>query len=53
MAETLGRAGVAARLDRVALPDEDLEVGAPADLYEHYRMTPAGVVAKALALAQA
>jgi transketolase len=50
VAETLGRSGVPARLDRVALPDVDLEVGAPADLYEYYQITPAGVVGKALAL---
>lgn len=51
VAETVARNGLSVRLDRVALPDEDLEVGLPADLYEHYRLTPAGVVAKALALA--
>lgn len=50
VAETLGRNGVSAKLDRVALPDEDLEVGVPADLYEYYKLTPAGVVAKALEL---
>jgi transketolase len=50
VAETVARNGLAVRLDRVALPDEDLEVGLPAELYEHYRLTPAGVVAKALAL---
>jgi transketolase len=50
VAQTLGRNGLSAMLDRVALPDMDLEVGAPVDLYEHYRITPAGVVAKALAL---
>jgi transketolase len=50
VAETLGRAGISASLDHVALPDEDLEVGAPADLYEYYEITAAAVVAKALAL---
>jgi hypothetical protein len=30
-----------------------LEVGVPADLYEYYRLTPAGMVAKALELVQA
>ena len=46
----MGRDQVPVRLDRVALPDEDLEVGLPAELYEYYQLTPAGVVAKALAL---
>jgi len=50
VAETLGQHAVAARLAHVALPDEDLEVGAPAELYEHYGLTPAGVVATAEAL---
>lgn len=50
VAQTLGREGVSARLAQVALPDEDLEVGAPADLYEYYGLTPDGVVAKALEL---
>jgi transketolase len=50
VAETVGRNGVAVRLDRVALPDEDLEVGVPAALYEYYKLTPAGVVTKALEL---
>ncbi len=50
VAETLGRNGVSAKLDRVALPDEDLEVGVPAELYEYYKLTPAGVVSRALEL---
>lgn len=50
VAETVGRNQMPVRLDRVALPDEDLEVGLPAELYEYYQLTPAGVVAKALAL---
>jgi transketolase len=50
VAETLGRKGLAVRLDRVALPDEDLEVGVPAELYEYYKLTPAGVITRALAL---
>lgn len=50
VAETVGRNGLSVRLDRVALPDEDLEVGTPAALHEHYGFTAAGVVAKALAL---
>jgi transketolase len=50
VAETLGRNGLSVALDRAALPDEDLEVGVPAELYEYYQLTPAGVVGKALAL---
>jgi hypothetical protein len=38
-------------VDRVALPDTDLEVGVPAELYEYYRLTPEGVLTKALAMA--
>lgn len=52
VAETLGRTGLSARVDRVALPDEDLEVGVPADLYEYYELTPDGVVTKAVELVQ-
>ena len=36
----------------VALPDKDLEVGVPAELYEYYGLTVNGVVAKALELAK-
>jgi transketolase len=50
VAETLGRSGLSARVQHVALPDEDLEVGVPADLYEYYKLTPAGVVTRALEL---
>jgi transketolase len=50
VAETVGRSGLSARLAHVALPDEDLEVGAPAELYEYYQLTPAGVVARAVEL---
>jgi transketolase len=50
VAETLGRNGLAARVGHMALPDEDLEVSVPADLYEYYRLTPAGVVNRALQL---
>ena len=35
---------------QAALPDEDLEVGVPAELYEYYGLTVAGVVARALEL---
>ena len=44
VAETVGRAGLAVRLAQVALPDQDLEVGVPAELYEYYGLTVAGVV---------
>jgi transketolase len=53
VAETIGRAGVTTRLATMALPDEDLEVGVPADLYKHYGFTPAGVAARARALLRA
>ena len=32
------------KLAQVALPDQDLEVGVPAELYEYYGLTIAGVV---------
>jgi transketolase len=44
VAETVGRAGLAVQLAQVALPDADLEVGVPAELYEYYGLTIAGVV---------
>ena len=47
VAETVARAGLSVRLDQVALPDQDLEVGVPAELYEYYGLTPANVAAKA------
>jgi transketolase len=50
VAETLGRHGVSTRLDRCALPDQDLEVGTPAQLHEYYGLTPAGVLQQALRL---
>jgi transketolase len=37
-------------LAQAALPAADLDVGVPAELYEHYGLTVAGVVAKALEL---
>lgn len=45
-AEVLGRHGVAAKLDVLALPDEDLAVGVPAALLERYGLTPTGVTAR-------
>lgn len=50
VAEVLGRHGVAAPLGIVALPDEELEVGVPADLLAHYGITAEGVTQQALAL---
>jgi transketolase len=50
VAEVVGRRGLTAALRAVALPDTDLEVGVPADLYEYYRLTVAGVVTAALEL---
>lgn len=50
VAETLAARRITVALDTAALPAEDLEVGVPADLYEHYGLTAAGVAAKALDL---
>jgi transketolase len=50
VAETLARHKIAADLASAALPDTDLEVGVPAELYEHYGLTAGGVVARALEL---
>jgi transketolase len=47
VAEALGRYGVSTQLDCVALPDEDLEVGVPAELHEHYGLTPDSVLQRA------
>jgi transketolase len=52
VAETLARAGLSVKLDQVALPDQDLEVGVPAELYEYYGLTAANVAQKALNLAR-
>ncbi len=49
-AAVAGRHGLTAALRAVALPDADLEVGVPADLYEYYGLTVAGVVTAALEL---
>jgi transketolase len=38
-------------MGQVALPDKDLEVGVPAELYEYYGLTIAGVLAHARKLA--
>jgi transketolase len=50
VAETVGRHKIQADLVQAALPDVDLEVGVPAELYEYYGLTVAGVVARALEL---
>ena len=50
VAETVARHRLSAGLGQVALPAVDLEVGVPAELYEHYGLTVAGVAAKALDL---
>jgi transketolase len=50
VAEAVGRAGVSAALGSVALPDEDLVVGVPGQLYEHYGFTVSNVVARARGL---
>jgi transketolase len=47
VAETVARAGLSVKLDQVALPDQDLEVGVPAELYEYYGLTPSNVADKA------
>lgn len=47
---TRDRGGAVPRIASVALPDEDLAVGVPADLLEHYGITPDGVVTAAMTL---
>ena len=49
--EVAGRHKLAVDLARVALPDADLEVAVPAELYEHYGLTVDGVIAKERSLA--
>lgn len=50
VAEALGRAGVAARLEAVGLPDGDLAVAVPQQLLERYGLTVGAIVAKARAV---
>ncbi|MCL2583549.1 MAG: hypothetical protein FWE35_13980 [Streptosporangiales bacterium] len=50
VAETLAKHQIQARLKQAALPAADLEVGVPAELYEHYGLTAATVTTKALDL---
>ena len=52
VAETVARHKIEADLAQAALPDADLEVGVPAELYEYYGLTVTGVVARALELAK-
>ncbi len=47
---TAARGGAPVRVASVALPDDDLEVGVPAELLEHYGITPAGVASAAAGL---
>jgi transketolase len=53
VAEVAGRRRLGVALRNVGLPDADLEVGMPADLYEYYGFTTDGVTAAARALARA
>ncbi len=50
VAETVARHKLSVDLMQAALPDKDLEVGVPAELYEYYGLTVNGVVARALEL---
>jgi transketolase len=50
VAEVVARHKLAVDLVAVALPDEDLAVGVPAELYEHYGLTVSGVAGTARAL---
>ncbi|MGH8868227.1 MAG: transketolase family protein [Actinomycetes bacterium] len=50
VAEELGRRRLSCALRTLALPDEDLEVGLPADLHRHYGLTPDGVAGQVRAL---
>jgi len=53
VAEVLGRHGRTPKFDVLALPDAELEVGTPAALLEHYGITAAGVLSRALRLVDA
>jgi transketolase len=52
-AEAIARAGLSVTIGQVALPDQDLEVGVPADLYEYYGLTASNVAARARKLVRA
>lgn len=50
VAEALGRGGVAVPLHAVGLPDDDLAVAVPAQLYARYGLNVDGIVAKVRSL---
>ncbi|MGD9598248.1 MAG: transketolase family protein [Steroidobacteraceae bacterium] len=50
VAEALGRGGVAAQMEAVGLPDDDLAVAIPRQLLERYGLTVEAIVARASAL---
>jgi len=50
VAEALGRGGIAARLEAVGLPDDDLAIAVPRQLLERYGLTAEAIAAKARAL---
>jgi transketolase len=50
VAEVAGRRRLGAALARVCLPDRDLEVGVPAELYDFYGLNVSGVVGAARTL---
>jgi transketolase len=50
VAETLGRRGIAARLEAVGLPDDDLAVAVPQQLLDRYGLTVEAIVSKAQGL---
>jgi transketolase len=52
VAEALGRGGVARPFAAIGLPDGDLAVAVPPQLFERYGLTVEAVVAKALAIAR-
>ena len=53
VAEELGRQRLSCALSTLALPDEDLAVGLPADLHAHYQLTPDAVAGRVRALLEA
>lgn len=50
VAEALGRAGIAARLEAIGLPDSDLAVATPQQLLNRYGLTAEAVASRARAL---
>lgn len=51
VAESLGRAGIAARIATLGFPDEDLAVAFPAQLFERYGVDAESIAERAQALA--